>query len=358
MPPASDATLLGERLESIIDTLPADALTLAELRDALWPGWPNCSLPRCSPSFFSSRSLSRVSTAGAAILLIGICRLFNRSLWPPRRVLARPLPPPACAKAWAKALPGSTDSSASAAPPLALVLCHRSARRNQRPGLYPRRRAADDALRPDPLQQHLASHCPTAPGHWLSATRRSLHRPRSPGQPGHNSLFWPTAFRRRTCLEGRSGKVARHIAHTERFSSVPLGTITSACSRPIILPLSQMASFYAKLWLFGGALPQANFQGGIRCPERHYLTSLFEPKSVAVIGASERERIRREIYCSAILLTAATRVRFIPDQPALRKHPRHPGLQIGRRRRRKCRTGDHRHQTEDRARREYAAAAG
>ncbi len=92
MLPASDATL-GERLETIIDTLPADALTLAELRDALGQDGPLFFAALLTLIFLIPVSIPGVSTVfGAAILFIGICRLFNRTLWLPRRVLARPLP--------------------------------------------------------------------------------------------------------------------------------------------------------------------------------------------------------------------------------------------------------------------------
>ena len=92
MPPASDATL-GERLENIIDTLPEDALTLAELRDALGQDGPLFFAALLTLVFLIPVSIPGVSTVfGAAILFIGIGRLFNRTLWLPRRVLARPLP--------------------------------------------------------------------------------------------------------------------------------------------------------------------------------------------------------------------------------------------------------------------------
>ena len=84
---------LGERLQRIIDTLPADALTLAELRDALGQDGPLFFAALLTLVFLIPVSIPGVSTVfGAAILFIGICRLFNRTLWLPRRVLARPLP--------------------------------------------------------------------------------------------------------------------------------------------------------------------------------------------------------------------------------------------------------------------------
>ena len=92
MPHDSDTTL-GERLQRIIDTLPSDALTLSELRDALGQDGPLFFAALLTLIFLIPVSIPGVSTVfGAAILFIGICRLFNRTLWLPRRVLARPLP--------------------------------------------------------------------------------------------------------------------------------------------------------------------------------------------------------------------------------------------------------------------------
>lgn len=86
-------TTLAQRLQHIIDTLPAEALTLAELRDALGQDGMLLFAALLTLVFLIPVSIPGVSTVfGAAILLIGVCRLFNRTLWLPRRVLARPLP--------------------------------------------------------------------------------------------------------------------------------------------------------------------------------------------------------------------------------------------------------------------------
>ena len=67
---------LGERLQRIIDTLPADALTLAELRDALGQDGPLFFAALLTLVFLIPVSIPGVSTVfGAAILFIGICRL-------------------------------------------------------------------------------------------------------------------------------------------------------------------------------------------------------------------------------------------------------------------------------------------
>ena len=96
---------LGERLQRIIDTLPADALTLAELRDALGQDGPLFFAALLTLVFLIPVSIPGVSTVfGAAILFIGICRLFNRTLWLPRRVLARPLPAPRLREGLSKGL--------------------------------------------------------------------------------------------------------------------------------------------------------------------------------------------------------------------------------------------------------------
>ena len=84
---------LGERLQGIIDDLPADSLTLSELRDALGQEGMLLFAALLTLVFLIPVSIPGVSTVfGAAILLIGVCRLFNRTLWLPRRVLSRPLP--------------------------------------------------------------------------------------------------------------------------------------------------------------------------------------------------------------------------------------------------------------------------
>ena len=64
---------LGERLQRIIDTLPADALTLAELRDALGQDGPLFFAALLTLVFLIPVSIPGVSTVfGAAILFIGI----------------------------------------------------------------------------------------------------------------------------------------------------------------------------------------------------------------------------------------------------------------------------------------------
>jgi len=68
-----------ERLKAIIEALPPDEVTLAEIRDLLGQDGP-VSIPGTSTVF------------GMAVMLIGVSRLLNRSLWLPARFLKQRLP--------------------------------------------------------------------------------------------------------------------------------------------------------------------------------------------------------------------------------------------------------------------------
>jgi hypothetical protein len=83
----------GERLKVIIAGLPADKVTLAEIRDLLGRDGLLLLTAFLTIVFLIPVSIPGVSTVfGAAILLIGVSRLLNRSLWLPKRFLERQLP--------------------------------------------------------------------------------------------------------------------------------------------------------------------------------------------------------------------------------------------------------------------------
>jgi hypothetical protein len=83
----------GERLKAVIADLPLDKVTLAEIRDLLGQDGLMLLTVFLTVVFMIPVSIPGVSTVfGAAILLIGVSRLFNRSLWIPKRFLNRQLP--------------------------------------------------------------------------------------------------------------------------------------------------------------------------------------------------------------------------------------------------------------------------
>jgi hypothetical protein len=84
---------LGERLEIIIKNLPSDEVTLGEIRDLVGQDGLLLLIAFLSLVFLVPVSIPGVSTVfGAAILLIGVSRLFNRTLWLPKRFQRRRLP--------------------------------------------------------------------------------------------------------------------------------------------------------------------------------------------------------------------------------------------------------------------------
>jgi hypothetical protein len=84
---------LGERLKVIIMDLPPDKVTLAEIRDLLGQDGLLLLTAFLTIVFLIPVSIPGVSTVfGAAIVLIGVSRLLNRSLWLPKRFLERRLP--------------------------------------------------------------------------------------------------------------------------------------------------------------------------------------------------------------------------------------------------------------------------
>lgn len=84
---------VGEKLQTIIDNLPPGGVTLAEIRDLVGQDGLLILTAFLTIVFLVPVSIPGVSTVfGAAILLIGICRLFGRNLWLPKKIAGRVLP--------------------------------------------------------------------------------------------------------------------------------------------------------------------------------------------------------------------------------------------------------------------------
>ncbi len=84
---------MGTRLKHMITGLPANTVTLAEIRDLLGKDGLLLLTAFLAIVFLIPVSIPGVSTVfGGAILLISISRLLNRNLWLPRRLLQRKLP--------------------------------------------------------------------------------------------------------------------------------------------------------------------------------------------------------------------------------------------------------------------------
>lgn len=89
----SDHRSLGDQLKNVIDDLPADSLSLGEIMDHFGPQGMLFLSALLTLVFLIPVSIPGVSTVfGAAILLVGISRLFNRPLWLPNRIRERSLP--------------------------------------------------------------------------------------------------------------------------------------------------------------------------------------------------------------------------------------------------------------------------
>ena len=83
-------TSLADRLRVITNRLPPGGVTLAEIRDLVGDDGLMLLTAFLTIVFMVPISIPGVSTVfGAAILLIGVCRLFGRTLWLPRRVETR-----------------------------------------------------------------------------------------------------------------------------------------------------------------------------------------------------------------------------------------------------------------------------
>lgn len=84
---------LGRKLKLVIDSLPAEGVSLAEIRDLFGQDGLMLLTVFLTIPFMVPVSIPGVSTVfGAAILLIGITRLFGRNLWLPKRFEQRVLP--------------------------------------------------------------------------------------------------------------------------------------------------------------------------------------------------------------------------------------------------------------------------
>ena len=87
------AESIGRRLKNVIEKLPNDGVTLAEIRDLLGQEGLILLILFLSVVFLIPVSVPGVSTVfGAAILMIALSRLLNRQLWLPRRFIDRKLP--------------------------------------------------------------------------------------------------------------------------------------------------------------------------------------------------------------------------------------------------------------------------
>lgn len=81
---------LADRLGLVMDGLPAGGVTLAEIRDLVGHDGLMLLTAFLTLVFMVPVSIPGVSTVfGAAILLIGICRLLGRALWVPKSLEKR-----------------------------------------------------------------------------------------------------------------------------------------------------------------------------------------------------------------------------------------------------------------------------
>lgn len=84
---------IGEKIKTINDALPADGVSLAEIRDLVGQDGLLILTAFLTIVFLVPVSVPGVSTVfGAAILLIGVCRLGGAKLWLPRQIAQRVLP--------------------------------------------------------------------------------------------------------------------------------------------------------------------------------------------------------------------------------------------------------------------------
>lgn len=84
---------LGEKIKTITDSLPPEGVTLAEIRDIVGQDGLLILTAFLTIVFLVPVSIPGVSTVfGAAILLIGITRLFGVNLWLPKRIAQKVLP--------------------------------------------------------------------------------------------------------------------------------------------------------------------------------------------------------------------------------------------------------------------------
>lgn len=84
---------LGEKMAVLINDLPPEGVTLAEIRDIVGQDGLLILTAFLTIVFMIPVSIPGVSTVfGAGIFLVGVCRLFGRCLWLPRRIGNRVLP--------------------------------------------------------------------------------------------------------------------------------------------------------------------------------------------------------------------------------------------------------------------------
>ena len=89
----NEAGALGDQLAAIIEQLPPDRLTLGELLEVFGDEGLLLLTMMLTLVFLIPVSIPGVSTVfGAAILLVGISRVFRRPLWLPAKLRARALP--------------------------------------------------------------------------------------------------------------------------------------------------------------------------------------------------------------------------------------------------------------------------
>jgi hypothetical protein len=87
------ADSLGAKLKTVIDNLPPDGVRLAEIRNVFGRDGLMLLTVFLTIPFMVPISIPGVSTVfGAAILLIGVSRLFGRNLWLPKQIEHRTIP--------------------------------------------------------------------------------------------------------------------------------------------------------------------------------------------------------------------------------------------------------------------------
>jgi hypothetical protein len=88
-----EAESIGEKMKTIKDALPPDGVSLEDIRDLVGKDGLLILTAFLTIVFLVPVSVPGVSTVfGAAILLIGLCRLCGIKLWLPRQIAQRVLP--------------------------------------------------------------------------------------------------------------------------------------------------------------------------------------------------------------------------------------------------------------------------
>ena len=90
---STDERTLGEQIRLVIEQLPASTVSLGEILELVGREGMLLLVAFLTLVFMMPVSIPGVSTIfGAAILLIGISRIFDRTLWLPKRFKERALP--------------------------------------------------------------------------------------------------------------------------------------------------------------------------------------------------------------------------------------------------------------------------